>query len=112
MDYYRKIAKSFDGLKLKLQISALLLKIQQNSDELNQMKSNVEINYNFIGNFELNVDKIKANNEKITNITGNYIVDSIDNKILNIVYTKYIFKNAAGYNNTYMIYESSSDSFF
>ena len=32
MDYYRKIAKSIDELKSKLQISALLLKIQQNRD--------------------------------------------------------------------------------
>ena len=112
MDYYRKIAKSIDELKLKLQISALLLKIQQNSDKLNQIKSNVESNYNYIGNLELNVNKIKANNEKITNITGNYMVDFIDNKILNIVYTKYIFKNVAGSNNTYMIYESSLDSYF
>ena len=92
MDYYRKIAKSIDELKLKLQISALLLKIQQNSDKLNQIKSSVESNYNYIGNLELNVDRIKANNEKITNITGNYIVDFIDNKILNIAYTKYILK--------------------
>ena len=38
MDYYRKIAKSIDELKLKLQISALLLKIQQNSDKSNQIK--------------------------------------------------------------------------
>ena len=112
MDYYRKIAKSIDELKLKLQISALLLKIQQNSDKLNQIKSNVESNYKYNGNLELNVDKIKANNEKITNITGNYIVDFIDYKTLNIVYTKYIFKNAARYNKTYMIYESSSDSYF
>ena len=82
MDYYRKITKSVDELILKLQLSFLLLKIQQNSDKLNQIKSNVEINYNYIGNLELNVDKIKANNEKITNITGNYIVDFIDNKIL------------------------------
>ena len=38
MDYYRKVAKSVDGLKLKLQLSALLLKIQQNSDKLNQIR--------------------------------------------------------------------------
>ena len=113
MDYYRKIAKFINELNLKLQISVLLLKIQQNSDKLNQIKSNVESIYNYIGNLKLNVDKkIKANHEKITNITGSYIVDFIDNKILNIVYTKYIFKNAAGYNNTYMIYKSSSDSYF
>ena len=53
---------------------------------------------------------LSTNNKEITkNINGNYIVYFIDNKILNIVYTKYIFKNAAGYNNKYMIYESSSE---
>ena len=70
MDYYRKITKSIDELKLKLQISALLLKIQRNSDILNQIKSNVVSNYNYIGNLELNIDKIKANKEKMFNITG------------------------------------------
>ena len=123
MDYYRKIAKSVD----KLQISALLLKIQENSDKLTQLKTDIESNYNYIGNLELNVDQNKAsistNNKEITNITdntnkfderinGNYIVNFMENKILNIVYTKYVFKNIAGYNNEYMIYESSSEASF
>ena len=113
MDYYRKIAKSIDEFKLNLQISALLLKIQQNSDKLTQIKSDVENNYNYIENLELNVDKNKADiSTNITNISGNYIVNFIDNKILNIVQTKYIFKNITGYNNEYMIYESSSEANF
>ena len=116
MDYYRKIAKPIDGLKLKLQISALLLKIKQNSDKLNQIKGDIESNYNYIENLELKVDKnkvdISTNNEKITKLNGNYLVDFIDNKISNNVYTKYIFENAAGCNNKYMIYESSSEANF
>ena len=100
MDYYRKIAKSVDELKLKLQLSALLLKIRQNSNKLIQIKSDVESNYNYIGDLELNADKNKADiSTNITNISGNYIVNFIDNKILNIVYTKYILKNIAGYND-------------
>ena len=123
MDYYRKIAKSVD----KLQLSVLLLKIQENSNKLTHLKTDVESNYNYIGNLELNVDKNKAsistNNKEITNITdntnkfdesinGNYIINFIDNIILNIAYTKYVLKNIAGYNNEYMIYESSSEANF
>ena len=62
---------------------------------------------------KLNVDKNEADiSTNITNISGNYIVNFIDNKILNIVHTKYIFKNIAGYNNQDMIYESSSEANF
>ena len=123
MDYYRKIAKSIDELKLKFQLSVFLWKIQENSDKLNKIKTDIESNYHNIGDLELNIDKNKAdistNNEKITNITksitentnklnGNYVIGFIDNKILNIVYTKYIFKNIAGHNNHYMIHDSFS----
>ena len=93
------------------------MKIQENSDKLTQLKTDIESNYNYIRNLQLNADKNKAsistNNKEITNIrkniNGNYIVSFIDNKILNIAYTKYVFKNIAGYNNKYMIYESSSE---
>ena len=75
MDYYRKIAKSVDELKLKLQLSVLLLKIQETSVKLTQLETDIESNYNYIGNLELNVDKNKAsistNNKEITNITKN-----------------------------------------
>ena len=62
MDYYRKpINKVANDLKLKLQLSALTLKLTENANKLDQMKSDISENYNDIGNIELLSDENKGN---------------------------------------------------
>ena len=68
MDYYRKpINKVANDLKLKMQMAALTLKISENANKLDQMKSNISENYNDIGNIELLSHENKANISTNTN---------------------------------------------
>ena len=68
MDYYRKpINKVANDLKLKIQMAVLTLKIAENANKLDQMKSDISENYNDIGNIELLSDESKANISTNTN---------------------------------------------
>ena len=59
MDYYRKpINKVANDLKLKMQMAALTLKITENVNKLDQMKSDISENYN--DNIELLSDENKG----------------------------------------------------
>ena len=131
MDYYRKIAKSVDELKSKLQLSALTLKIAENADKLNQIKSDISENYNDIGNIELLLDENKANISTNTNkvnslyqahkeikndialiennLNNTYIINNIISKYINLLDKDFVFNN----NNTYYeIYELSIENSF
>ena len=64
MDYYRKIEKTIDNLKLKMQITALTLKIAENGNKLEELtkvvyqtKSDINENHNDISNIELLSDE-------------------------------------------------------
>ena len=62
MDYYRKpINKVANDLKLKLQLSALTLKLTENANKFDKMKPDISENYNDIGNIELLSDENKCN---------------------------------------------------
>ena len=115
MDYYRKIAKSVDELKLKLQLSALTLKIAENADKFDQIKSDIESNYNDIGNIELlsdeNKTNISTNTNKVNllyqahkeiknditfienNLNNTYIINNITSKYINLLDKNFIFNN-------------------
>ena len=127
MDYYRKpINKVANDLKLKMQMAALTLKITENANKLDQIKLDINENYNDIGNLELLSDENKANisintnkvnllyqahkeiKKDITLIENNlnnaYIINNITSEYINLLDKKFIFNS----NNTYYdIYELS-----
>ena len=125
MDYYRKpINKVANDLKLKMRMAALTLKITENANKLDQIKLDINENYNDIGNIELLSDENKANistnsnkvnllyqahkeiKKEITLIENNlnnaYIINNITSKYINLLDKDFIFNS----NNTYYeIYE-------
>ena len=125
MDYYRKpINKVANDLKLKMRMAALTLKITENANKLDQMKSDISENYNDIGNIELlsyeNKANISTNTNKVNllyqahkeieiditlienNLNNTYIINNITSEYINLLDKKFIFNN----NNTYYeIYE-------
>ena len=132
MDYYRKpINKVANDLKLKLQLSALTLKLTENANKLDQMKSDISENYNDIGNIELlsdeNKGNISTNSNKVNllyqahkeikkditlienNLNNTYIIDNITSEYINLLDKKNFFNN----NNTYYeIHELSIENSF
>ena len=125
MDYYRKpINKVTNDLKLKMRMAALTLKITENANKLDQIKLDINENYNDIGNIELLSDENKANistninkvnllyqahkeiKKDITlienNLNNTYTINNITSKYMNLLDKDFIFNN----NNTYYeIYE-------
>ena len=68
MDYYRKpINEVANDLKLKMRMAALTSKITENANKLDQIKLDINENYNDIGNIELLSDENKANISTNTN---------------------------------------------
>ena len=125
MDYYRKpINKVAIDLKLKMQMAALTLKITENANKLDQIKLDINENYNDIGNIEQLSDENKAsistNTNKVNllyqahkeikkditlienNLDNTYIINNITSKYINLLDKDFIFNS----NNTYYeIYE-------
>ena len=125
MDYYRKpINKVANDLKLKMQMAALTLKITENANKLDQIKLDINENYNDIGNIELLSDENKANISTNTNkvnllyqthkeikkditliennLDNTYIINNITSKYINLLDKDFIFNDT---NTYYEIYE-------
>ena len=127
MDYYRKpINKVANDLKLKMHMTALTLKLTENADKLDQIKLDINANYNDIGDIDLlsdeNKTNISTNTNKVSllyqahkeiknnitlienNLNNTYIINNITSKYINLLDKDFIFIN----NNTYYeIYELS-----
>ena len=132
MDYYRKlINKAAYDLKLKMRMAALTLKITENANKLDQIKLDINENYNDIGNIELLSDENKANISTNTNkvnllyqahkeiknditliennLNNTYMINNITSKYINLLDKDFISNN----NNTYYeIYELSIENSF
>ena len=114
-----------------MQMAALTLKITENANKLDQMKSDISENYNDIGNLELLSNENKANiltntnkinllyqaHKKIknditlieNNLNNTYIINNITSEYINLLDKKFIFNN----NNTYYeIHELSIENNF
>ena len=127
MDYYRKpINEVANDLELKMQMAVLTLKITENANKLDEIKLDINENYNDIGNIELLSDENKANISTNTNkvnllyqahkeikkditliennLNNTYIINNITSEYMNLLDKKFIFDN----NNIYYeIYELS-----
>ena len=132
MDYYRKpINKVANDLRLKMQMAALTLKITENANKSDQIKLDINENYNDICDIELlsdeNKAKISTNTNKVNllyqahkeikkditlienNLNNAYIINNITIKYINLLDKDFIFNN----NNTYYeIYELSIEKGF
>ena len=78
MNYYRKIEKSINELKYKMQIAALTLNVNKNKSDIKTLKDNnlLKINTNKI-NISNNLDKINDISSNLTKQVFNkkYIVE-------------------------------------
>ena len=114
MDYYRKpINKVTNDLNLKMRKAALTLKITENANKLDQIKLDINENYNDIGNIELLSDENKANISTNTNkvnllyqahkeikkditliennLNNTYIINTITSKYMNLLDKRFHF---------------------
>ena len=92
MNYYRKIEKSINDLKYKMQIAALTLKINENKSDIKTLKDNnlLKINTNKI-NISNNLEKINDISNNLTKQVFNrkYIVEK-QNFNFNAKYTFFL----------------------
>ena len=72
--YYRKISENIDNLKMKFDISALLVKSKEHDSLIDTNKNNISDNYNFTQinkkKSEFNTSSIDTNKNSITNINN------------------------------------------
>ena len=108
MNYYRKpIYKVVDDVKLKMQISALTLKISENNDKIDSLitvdkniKKDVSSNLGKIvtneNNISNNLEKINTNDDDIDEMKSN--LNDIKNDLSNFKISNYSIKNLFVYN--------------
>ena len=132
MNYCRKTINNVaNDIKFKMQLSALTLKISENTDKLKEIKSDINENYNDIGNIELLSDEneanISTNTDKLNllyqahkgmknditlienNLNNTYMINNITSEYINLLDKKSIFNNS---NTCYEIYELSIENNF
>ena len=75
MNYYRKIEKSVNDLKYKIQIAALALKVNENKSDIKSLKDN--------NLSKININKINISNnlEKINDISSNLTKEVFNEKL-------------------------------
>ena len=67
--YYRKIKKSFDDAKYKLQFAAMTLKLKDNETKIENYEKDISTNFKKINDLtKNNLTKIKTNEENILSI--------------------------------------------
>ena len=124
--YYRRIIQNIDNVRMKFDISALLVKSKEHDNKIDTNKENIEENLSLINSNENRVDNIENDIVNInTKVTNNYNIAQInkrnidfktgiiDNQItainstLNDLETKYSIENFFIYNieieNTYTL---------
>ena len=81
--YYRKISENIDNLKIKFDISALLVKSKEHDSKIDTNKENIAKNLSLINSkFDSNKNNISEN---LTLINSNENrLDNIENDIVNI----------------------------
>ena len=104
MNYYRKpINKVIDDVKLKIQLSALTLKISEND---NKIESLLEVDKNIIKDVSTNTSKIGTNESDISSNLSkiNDNENSISNNLEEIDnFTQYILKSAKDFEQVFNI---------
>ena len=81
--YYRRIIQNIDNVRMKFDISALLVKSKEHDSKINMNKNNISENLTFINSkFEANKNNISEN---LTLINSNENrLDNIENDVVNI----------------------------
>ena len=97
--YYRGIRNSIDDTKYKLQLASMTLKINENKNNINEIKSDISGIDNFSNKIDTNVNDISNKLEKI-DANKNNISNNLE-KIYN--FTQYILKSSKDFEQTFTI---------
>ena len=79
MNYYRKIEKSVNDLKYKMQIAALTLNINKNKNDINEIDKKFDDYYN-----NVYIDNAISRTNRLINIFNTNLTNHIDNYELNV----------------------------
>ena len=79
--YYRRIIQNIDNVRMKFDISALLVKSKEHDSKIDTNKENISENSTLINSNENRLDNIENDIEDInTKVTNNYNITQINKK--------------------------------
>ena len=79
--YYRRIIQNIDNVRMKFDISALLVKSKEHDSKIDTNKENIAENSTLINSNENRLDNIENDIEDInTKVTNNYNITQINKK--------------------------------
>ena len=79
--YYRRIIQNIDNVRMKFDISALLVKSKEHDSKIDTNKENIAENTTLINSNENRLDNIENDIEDInTKVTNNYNITQINKK--------------------------------
>ena len=79
--YYRRIIQNIDNVRMKFDISALLVKSKEHDSKIDTNKNNISENLTLINSNKNRLDNIENDIEDInTKVTNNYNITQINNK--------------------------------